>query len=139
MIRAAPSDRRFARYVGSVISGIDHVVICVSDVEKSTEWYRAVLGLQPERLEEWRAGTAPFVSLRVDDTTLIDLFHGPPDGRNVDHVAYVTNGVDFDRFVSEHGDIVEMGPADLFGARGQGRGVYIRDPDDNRVEIRTYE
>ena len=75
----------------------------------------------------------------ADDTTLIDLFHGPPDGRNVDHVAYVTNGVDFDRFVSEHGDIVEVGPADLFGARGQGRGVYIRDPDGNRVEIRTYE
>ncbi len=31
-----------------------------------------------------------------------------------------------------------MGPADLFGARGVGRGLYLRDPDSNRVEQRTY-
>jgi len=31
-----------------------------------------------------------------------------------------------------------MGPADLFGAKGVGRGLYIKDPDGNRVELRTY-
>jgi hypothetical protein len=35
-------------------------------------------------------------------------------------------------------DVVD-GPADLWGARGMGRSVYVADPDGNRVELRTYE
>ncbi len=121
-----------------MISGIDHIVLCVSDVERSVAWYRDHLGLDAERLEEWRAGDAPFVSLRVDSGTLIDLLADEPTGRNVDHVAFVTDRVGFDSFVARHGDIIEMGPASLFGARGQGDGVYVRDPDGHRVEVRTY-
>jgi hypothetical protein len=30
------------------------------------------------------------------------------------------------------------GPMDVFGARGQGRGLYVRDLDGNVVELRTY-
>ena len=121
-----------------VISGIDHLVLCVADVERSVAWYHDLLGLAAERLVEWRAGDAPFVSLRVDDDTLVDLLEVPPDGRNLDHVAYVTDGASFDRFVDEHSDLIEMGPAPLFGARGTGDGVYLRDPDGHRVEVRTY-
>ena len=33
---------------------------------------------------------------------------------------------------------LEMGPLELDGARGVGTGVYIRDPDGNRVELRYY-
>jgi catechol 2,3-dioxygenase-like lactoylglutathione lyase family enzyme len=121
-----------------VISGIDHIVLCVGDVERSVEWYRDNLGLEAERLDEWRAGDVPFVSLRVDDHTLIDLLSAEPSGRNVDHVAFVTDRVSFDGFIAAHRDVIEMGPASLFGARGQGEGVYVRDPDGNRVEVRTY-
>ncbi len=101
-------------------------------------WYRDHLGLDAERLDEWRAGEAPFVSLRIDDHTLIDLLAHEPSGRNVDHVAFVTDRTSFDAFVEAHGDEIEMGPASLFGARGQGDGVYVRDPDGHRVEVRTY-
>jgi hypothetical protein len=30
------------------------------------------------------------------------------------------------------------GPAQLFGARGEGVGMYVRDPDGNVVELRHY-
>ena len=30
------------------------------------------------------------------------------------------------------------GPASLFGARGMGEGLYVRDPDGNVVELRHY-
>ena len=121
-----------------MISGIDHIVLCVADIERSVEWYRDHLGLAAERLAEWRAGAVPFVSLRVDDHTLIDLLASEPSGRNVDHVAFVTDRASFDAFVETHGDVIEMGPASLFGARGQGDGVYVSDPDGHRVEVRTY-
>jgi catechol 2,3-dioxygenase-like lactoylglutathione lyase family enzyme len=121
-----------------VISGIDHVVLCVADVERSVRWYDEHLGLQAERLDEWRAGDVPFVSLRIDEATLIDLVADAPTGRNVDHVAFLTDRAGFDEFVAAHRDVIEMGPASLFGAQGRGEGVYLRDPDGHRVEVRTY-
>ncbi|MEZ5376912.1 MAG: VOC family protein [Acidimicrobiales bacterium] len=122
-----------------MISAIDHLVLCVADVERSVAWYAEHLGLEAERLDAWRAGTVPFVSLRVNDATLVDLVAKEPDGRNVDHVAFVTDRAGFDAFVANHEGQIEMGPAQLFGARGNGDGVYVRDPDGHRVEVRTYD
>lgn len=121
------------------ISALDHVVLIVSDVERSVRWYRETLGLPFENLDEWRAGTRPFASLRVNATTIIDLIAGESDGANVDHLALVTDRHGFERFVEEHAELIEMGPSDLSGARGQGDGVYLRDIDGHRIELRTYE
>jgi catechol 2,3-dioxygenase-like lactoylglutathione lyase family enzyme len=119
-------------------TGIDHYVLHVADAERSVAWYGEVLGLQPERLEEWREGKAPFVSLRVDDTTIVDLLQADRTGENVNHVAFVVEDVDLDELAGSGSVVVDSGPADLFGARGVGRGLYIRDPDANLVELRTY-
>lgn len=35
-----------------MLSGIDHVVLLVSDVEASVDWYRRTLGLAAERLAD---------------------------------------------------------------------------------------
>ena len=116
----------------------DHIVLVSPDPERLVAWYRDELGLAPERLDEWRAGTALFVSLRVSPTFLIDVLAGERTGVNVDHVALVVDDVDLDALAAEGRFAVEMGPADLFGAQGTGRGIYVRDPDGNRVELRTY-
>jgi catechol 2,3-dioxygenase-like lactoylglutathione lyase family enzyme len=118
--------------------GPDHIVLVSPDVEGLVAWYRDELGLSPERLEEWRRGEVLFVSLRVSDTFLIDVFTGERTGVNVDHIAIVFDRVDLDELAAEGHLDVEMGPADLFGAQGTGRGLYVRDPDGNRVELRTY-
>jgi catechol 2,3-dioxygenase-like lactoylglutathione lyase family enzyme len=119
-------------------SGIDHYVLHVADAERSVAWYGEVLGLQPERLEEWRDGKVLFVSLRVDPTTIIDLLQTARTGENVNHVAFVVEGVDLDELAVSGTVEVDSGPADLWGAQGSGRGLYIRDPDRNLVELRTY-
>ena len=121
------------------ISALDHVVLKVTDVERSLSWYRDMFGLPIESLDEWRAGTRPFASLRINSSTIIDLISGEIDGVNVDHLALVTDRAGFDRFVNDHPDLIEMGPASLSGAQGQGDGVYLRDPDGHRVELRTYD
>lgn len=119
-------------------TAVDHLVLVSPDPERLVAWYRDELGLAPERLEEWRRGEALFVSLRVSDASLIDVLTGERTGTNVDHVALVVEDVDLDELAESRRFDIEMGPADLFGARGTGRGLYIRDPDGNRVELRTY-
>lgn len=121
-----------------VLSGIDHVVLYVSDVEASLDWYTEYFNLPVERLEAWRSKVSSFVSLRVSPSCIIDLVERAPDGTNVDHVAFVTDRDQFDAFVSSHADLIEMGPAELSGAQGKGLGIYLRDPDGHRLELRTY-
>lgn len=120
------------------ITGPDHIVLLSPDPERLVAWYRDELGLEPERLEAWRRHEVFFVSMRVSDDFLIDITQGDRTGVNVDHLALVVEGVDLDELAASGRFEVEMGPAQLFGARGDGRALYIRDPDGNKVELRTY-
>ena len=120
------------------VTNVDHYVLTVPDVEAIVAWYRDELGLATERLDEWRRGEVLFASLRVSESTLIDVFQGERSGTNVDHVAFVVDGVDLDELAASGRFTVVMGPMDLWGARGTGRGLYIEDPAGNTVELRTY-
>lgn len=125
------------------VLGIDHVVLWVSDVEASVQWYQALLGVEVDRLAEWRRGDAPFPSVRINATTVIDLFaaregDGPPPG-GTDHVALLVEHVDLDELAARPDLDVVGPPMVLWGAQGHGRGVYVRDPDGNRIELRVYD
>lgn len=119
------------------VTSLDHVVVRVTDMERSVAFYES-LGLAPVRLDEWRRGEAPFVSMRVDAHTIIDLQMGDITGINVDHIALVVEDVDLVELVASgrFGDV--RPPRDLFGARGMGHGIYVKDPDGHTVELRTY-
>ena len=118
--------------------GPDHIVLVSPDPERLVGWYAERLPVEVLRLEEWRRKEVPFVSLRVSDTFLIDVVEGERTGTNVDHLALTVTGVDLDELAVSGPFEVAMGPADLFGAQGQGRGLYTRDPDGNLLELRTY-
>jgi len=119
--------------------GLDHVVLNVADVERSIAWYRDELGLEPVRLDEWRRGEVVFPSLRLDADTIIDLLQSDRTGQNVDHVCLVIEPTDLDALAESGRFDVVGGPARLLGARGEGVGLYVRDPDGNVVELRHYE
>lgn len=125
---------------------IDHVVLRVSDLARSLHFYVEVLGLEEERrverigLIQLRAGRS-LIDLVPVDSELGRRGGGPPgaQGRNVDHVA-----LRLERFEPEalaahlraHG--VEMGPVEeRYGAEGPGLSVYLRDPDQNVIELRS--
>jgi catechol 2,3-dioxygenase-like lactoylglutathione lyase family enzyme len=120
------------------VTALDHIVIDCADVERSVAWWTGELGLEPLRLEEWRQGKAPFVSVRIDAHTIIDLQAADRTGENVNHIALTVDGVDLDALATSGRFEVVRGPATLFGARGIGRGLYVRDPDGNVIELRTY-
>ena len=117
---------------------LDHVVLNVTDVERSIAWYVDELGLEPVRLDEFRRGEVLFPSARIDPATVIDFLGTEPTGTNVDHLCLVIEPTDLDELAaSGHFDVVS-GPSAVFGARGMGRSVYVRDPDGNLVELRCY-
>jgi len=122
------------------VVGLDHVVLNVADVERSLSWYCDLLGLEPVRVEEWRRGEAPFPSVRVDETTIVDLVAAERTGTNVDHLCFVIEPTDLDALAaSGRFDVVGDGPVDgLFGAQGDASSLYVRDPDGNVVELRAY-
>ena len=56
------------------ITELDHIVLNVGDIHRSLKFYIEVLGLQAERLEEFKAGKVGFPSVRINGDTIIDLF-----------------------------------------------------------------
>ena len=123
----------------AMIQGIDHVVLIVRDVERSADWYRDKLGLEPARLEEFRRGETPFASMRISAGQVIDLLPGEPSGKNIDHVALVLDpSVDLEQLVASGDFEVRAGPMRIWGAQGYGMGLYVADPDGHVIELKQY-
>jgi catechol 2,3-dioxygenase-like lactoylglutathione lyase family enzyme len=118
------------------VTGLDHIVLRCADVERSLAFYVDELGLEPERVDEWRRGDAPFPSVRITPTTIVDLFGGGPDGTNLDHVCLVIRPADLDEVAAAFPGSVKGDH--LFGAQGYASSVYVKDPDGNTVELRAY-
>ncbi len=120
------------------VTGFDHLVLTVADVERSLDFYCGTLGLAPVRVDRWRAGEVPFPSVRVDAGTIIDLVRGEPGGSHVDHFCLVVAPLDWAQVVDSGVFTVLTGPVSRFGARGTATSIYVRDPDGNTVELRWY-
>ena len=120
------------------VRAFDHIVLKCADIERTLSWYVDVLGLGPERVEEWRRGEAPFPSIRVDGNTIIDLIEGDPAVGRLDHLCLVIDEIDLDELAASGAFEVVDGPGPRFGARGIGESLYVLDPDGGTVELRHY-
>lgn len=120
---------------------LDHVVIAVSDWERSNAFYRDVLGAE---LVAMGAGWAYRLGAQQLNV------HGPGvDPSPVAEVPVRPGGSDL-CFVWEgsaesavahlggHGVEVAAGPVERHGARGRGTSVYFRDPDGTLLELISY-
>ncbi|WP_420443552.1 VOC family protein [Candidatus Poriferisodalis sp.] len=119
------------------VQGLDHIVLNVADAQRSLCWYRDRLGLAPVRYDEWTAGEAPFPSVRIDEGTIIDLVETARSGENLGHFALWVTGDAEEIAAHPDVEVVRRSPR-VYGARGWGSAVYVRDPDGNEVELRSY-
>jgi catechol 2,3-dioxygenase-like lactoylglutathione lyase family enzyme len=133
------------------ITEMDHIVLNVSDVERSLNFYTEVLNLPGERVQEFKAGKVGFPSVRINANTIIDLsvrknspLERAPNGKiegNLNHFCLVAQEVDLAKLIEYlrgHGVPVLNGPVSRWGARGRATSVYLLDPDGNEIEIRCY-
>jgi len=132
------------------ITGLDHIVLNVGDIDRALQFYSGVLGLAGERVEQFKAGEVGFPSVRVNDTTIIDLFPrrtlaarslGDKADGNLNHVCLVVDAGDFAGVIEDlraNQIAIREGPVSRWGARGQATSVYFLDPDGNEIEIRCY-
>ena len=133
------------------VTELDHIVLNVGDIDRSLRFYTEVLGLQPERVEEFRAGKVGFPSARINAETIIDLFptqnadaaqkEGEKRSGNLNHFCMVVGAEEFSGIVdylNENGVIIREGPVARWGARGRATSIYFLDPDGNEIEIRCY-
>jgi catechol 2,3-dioxygenase-like lactoylglutathione lyase family enzyme len=120
------------------VIAFDHVVLNVQDVERSLAFYCGPLGLEPVRVEEWRAGKVPFPSVRITPDTIIDIVARERGESNVDHICLVVAPLDWQEVIDSGTFTVLEGPATRSGARGEAQSIYVRDPDGNTVELRWY-
>jgi catechol 2,3-dioxygenase-like lactoylglutathione lyase family enzyme len=122
---------------------LDHVVIAVSDWERSTAFYRDVLGAEIVPQEP------PRVAFRIGDTQL--NVHGPgvDVGTNVARLPIQPGNSDLcfewpgpieeaQAHLEAQGVAIETGPVARLGARGDGMSVYFRDPDGSLLELISY-
>ena len=129
------------------ITEMDHIVLRTRNVEESLRFYTDILGLQPERVDQWRAGEVRFPSARLNPDTIIDFFASDnlPETkdapRNQDHFCMVINPTDMEALKTQFEAIgveIQAGPGQRWGSHGNGTSLYIYDPDHNVVELRHY-
>ena len=135
---------------------IDHVVLWVDSPKISLDFFVDVVGLRPVRAQEFEEGTAPFPSVRVNETTLFDLmdknsassvqeFTGGGDdsaGHSINHICLSMDTTDYSALTARlvaQGVEFTSGGGQSFGAQGLAENSkYFRDPDGNVIEIRHY-
>ena len=132
------------------IKNLDHIVLNVADIDAVLNFYINILGLKPDRVEEYKTGKVKFPSVRINDSTLIDLFplsmHGISSTNrtngDLNHFCLVIEKKDIQNFLKHlksHHVFIESESSNNYGAQGTASSVYFRDPENRLIEVRYYD
>ncbi|MFZ0030737.1 MAG: VOC family protein [Candidatus Cybelea sp.] len=129
------------------IRSLDHIVLNVSDAERSLAFYAGILGLRPERTDEYRSGRVPFPSVRIDAGTIVDFLDPghrdpTPPNRNLNHIALALGNAPLEiaEFLKERNIPIVREMTGNFGAQGDtAHSFHVFDPDGNLLELQSYE
>jgi len=131
------------------VHALDHLVMNVADVARTTEWYRRILGMEVVVFDPGQ-GKAPRTSLvfgnqkinvRPKDADKVEWFTADHESAGSDDLCFLTASTP-DEVVAHlrtNGVTIEEGPVARQGARGTLRSVYCRDPDGSLIEISSYQ
>ena len=113
-----------------MISGINHITLTVSDLERSFEFYTNMLGFLP--VAKWNNGAylessgGLWLALLAGDTT------GTAQRIDYSHIAFSCDGESFGELRSR---LAAEGHAAWQENRSEGQSYYFTDPDGHKLEI----
>ena len=131
------------------VNALDHIVINVSDVARSANWYANVLGMEI-RVFDPGPGKTPRTSLVFGNQKInvrplgadkVEWFTADHEAPGSDDLCFLTSSTPEQvvAHLNACGVAIEEGPVNKQGARGTLRSVYCRDPDGSLIEISSYE
>jgi len=121
-----------------MIKSVDHIVLSTADLERCLDFYTRVLGMKVENYGEGR------IALRFGDHKF--NVHPPGFDASIKARKPTPGSLDLcfladrplDEVIAHLGREkvpIEEGPVNRTGARFTIRSVYVRDPDQNLIEI----
>jgi catechol 2,3-dioxygenase-like lactoylglutathione lyase family enzyme len=123
------------------VSGIDHFVLTVRNIEATCDFYSNVLGME---IEEFGGGrrALKFGSQKINLHQAGNEFKPKAEKPTPGSGDFcLTTDVSLKRVVehlSSCGIEIVEGPVQRTGATGRIESVYFRDPDENLVEVSNY-
>ena len=123
------------------IDRIDHLVLTVADLDATVAFYTRVLGLTAETFGEGRTALRfgrQKINLHVRGAEFEPRAAHPGTGSGDFCLVTETPLEEVQQHLAAVGVPVEVGPVTKEGALGPMRSVYVRDPDQNLVEILVY-
>jgi catechol 2,3-dioxygenase-like lactoylglutathione lyase family enzyme len=131
------------------VLGIDHIVIRAKNAALMIDFYKNILGCAVERdmsaefgLTQLRAGRSLIDIVSVD--SILGRKGGPaPEstGNNLDHFCLQIEKIDeavLTAFLVKQ-NVAVSDFERRYGAEGYGRSIYIKDPEENVVELKSVE
>ena len=131
------------------VNALDHIVINVSDVARSAQWYRKILGMEIRIFDPGHGKPVRTslifgnqkINVRPLDADKVEWFTADHEAARSDDLCFLTSSMPEEvvAHLRECGVAIEEGPVAKQGARGVLRSVYCRDPDGSLIEISSYE
>ena len=128
------------------IHSIDHIVMQAVDVPETIKFYTEILGMTHSEFQPPTGGSVrQSLHFGAQKINLHDAgspfwpHAGNPAAGSVD-LCFITQQSldDWQQHLTECGIVIEYGPVRKAGANGPLLSIYIRDPDENLIEISNY-
>jgi catechol 2,3-dioxygenase-like lactoylglutathione lyase family enzyme len=131
------------------VSALDHIVINVSDVARTAEWYQKILGMEIKVFDPGHGKTRRTsllfgdqkINVRPRHADKVEWFTADHEMAGSDDLCFLTSSAPGEvvAHLRANGVAIEEGPTRKEGARGTLQSVYCRDPDGSLIEISSYE
>ncbi len=124
------------------ITALDHLVLSVTDIQKTLAFYQRVLGMTPEKFEpvdgsvRWalKFGSQK-INLHLAGAEFDPRAKHPTPGSGDLCFLSKTPVADLAIHFDDNAVLIDDGPVERTGATGPLLSVYVRDPDGNLIEI----
>ncbi|OYR40057.1 VOC family virulence protein [Halorubrum sp. Ib24] len=124
------------------VTGLDHAVLTVADVDRAVDFYAGTLGGTAETFDGGRRAVSfgdQKINFHPADAVYSPHADRPTPGSG-DLCLVVDDSLEaLRRELGDRGVEVVHGPVKKVGARGPMESMYVRDPDGNLVELARYD